>query len=132
MRLRAGSSLFLLVGFASGACDKPVAPDDQVPPGEVLKLDKAVGALPVNTTISPVNDIAPPNLNSNTIITDANSCICPRTAACQVCDPTTCAISDAPDGTACLDDGNACTRDVCKAGTCVHPVSNGATCDDGK
>ncbi|MEK6674638.1 MAG: hypothetical protein AABZ47_03170 [Planctomycetota bacterium] len=33
---------------------------------------------------------------------------------------------------ACSSDGNACTNDVCAAGSCAHnPVSNGTACDDG-
>jgi MYXO-CTERM domain-containing protein len=34
-----------------------------------------------------------------------------------------------PDGTACTDEGNACTADQCKAGACGHVAGNkGATC----
>src|SRR6185369_4968057 len=37
----------------------------------------------------------------------------------------------APSGSACADDGNHCTNDLCNgAGTCTHPA-NSAACDDG-
>ncbi|MEQ9072257.1 MAG: hypothetical protein RLP09_00290 [Sandaracinaceae bacterium] len=36
-----------------------------------------------------------------------------------------------PDGTACPDDGNACTDDRCSAGVCAHPArANGTACPD--
>ena len=36
-----------------------------------------------------------------------------------------------PNGTACTDDGNACTFDECSGGVCTHPDNDGAVCDDG-
>ncbi|MBI5369806.1 hypothetical protein HZA85_01255 [Candidatus Uhrbacteria bacterium] len=45
------------------------------------------------------------------------------------CDPFTgCKHLPASEGT-CADDGNACTQDVCKAGSCTHPsIKDGAPC----
>ena len=47
------------------------------------------------------------------------------TNSCESCDPTTSTMSFtvAKDGNACADDGLKCTKDVCAAGKCVHPLS---------
>jgi len=38
-------------------------------------------------------------------------------------------IIDKPAGTACTDDGNACTSDICNGtGACTHPAATGAAC----
>jgi len=42
-----------------------------------------------------------------------------------------CQSNPKPDGTLCLDDGNACTEDVCAGGTCTHPPEPaGLACGD--
>jgi hypothetical protein len=48
------------------------------------------------------------------------------------CDPETgCANTPVADGTACADDGNVCTRDVCRNGECVHlPIPGCCRTDD--
>ena len=49
---------------------------------------------------------------------------------CQACVGGTCV--SFPDGQACAPDDNPCTRDVCVAGACAHPVAgDGSACDDG-
>jgi hypothetical protein len=55
----------------------------------------------------------------------AQTSIQPGTKACvNPCDGQ-------PDGTACTDDGNECTDDVCQGGQCTHPVAdNGSACTD--
>ena len=51
---------------------------------------------------------------------------------CLICNPATpLDSSPAPDDEPCPDDGDPCTTDVCSAGTCVHPVTVDAPCDDG-
>ncbi|HEY2407550.1 MAG TPA: hypothetical protein VGI10_16190, partial [Polyangiaceae bacterium] len=112
-----------------GACDGPVAPDGQVPPGEVLVPDLRTAALPnTTTTISPLNGDINPNVDANPATT--TGCTCAKPAACHTCDPTdNCLVSVLPDNTACADDSNACTTDVCLSGVCTHKTT-GAQCDD--
>jgi hypothetical protein len=43
----------------------------------------------------------------------------------------TCQANHEPDGSACTDDGNDCTDDVCASGTCTHPPTPaGTACGD--
>lgn len=61
---------------------------------------------------------------------------CPESDPCYrgVCNTVTgvCSRAPRPLGTACASDGNACTNDICNgSGTCTHPPTPGAPCDDG-
>ncbi|NNB89234.1 hypothetical protein HJC10_36090 [Corallococcus exiguus] len=49
------------------------------------------------------------------------------------CSQGACAYAPAPEGTACVDDGNPCTTDVCDvSGTCLHPtLAVGTDCGAG-
>jgi hypothetical protein len=48
---------------------------------------------------------------------------------CQACLPaqSQTQFSNKPDGTACTDDGKACTRDICSGGQCTHPLQPAGT-----
>ncbi len=64
-----------------------------------------------------------------------NQMNCDDNLQCTVdsCDPFAgCVHVSAADDTGCSNDGNQCTLDVCKAGTCTHPPAIGGPCaDDG-
>lgn len=54
---------------------------------------------------------------------------------CETCDPTVSTTGWSPKGagTACANDGNPCTSDVCSNGACTHPAaSTGTACGTGK
>jgi len=51
--------------------------------------------------------------------------------ACVEADQT-CVASQAQDGTACSDEGLACTDNICEAGSCTHPLSAGYCLIDGQ
>src|SRR5581483_7249512 len=64
------------------------------------------------------------------IDTPALACVNVTCPAAGSCDPGTgqCTTSLPPEGSACTDDGNPCTRDVFDAnGVCVHPAGNPGT-----
>jgi hypothetical protein len=49
----------------------------------------------------------------------------------DVCHAGKCAHDPTGDGAPCADDGTTCTTDVCQAGACTHPPANeGAACPD--
>lgn len=53
---------------------------------------------------------------------------------CQACRPdqSQTSFTNKANGTACTDDGKACTDDVCQAGTCTHPIKPmGTPCHPG-
>ena len=56
------------------------------------------------------------------------------TGGCLGCVPSksTTAWSTMPDGSACASDGNSCTADVCKAGTCTHNLTTNSCSIGGK
>jgi hypothetical protein len=49
---------------------------------------------------------------------------------CKVCAGGQCVADQAQEGTACGDDGNTCTDNVCRAGECRAEVALGRNCDD--
>ena len=59
-----------------------------------------------------------------TTVADSN-CVGAKPATSQYCGEC----GGKPDGTACSDDGNVCTSDVCSSGVCTHPnKANGTAC----
>jgi hypothetical protein len=52
---------------------------------------------------------------------------------CQKCDGANCIADASLNSSACKDDGNKCTDDICKDGSCTHPKKNACTsCDTGQ
>ena len=55
---------------------------------------------------------------------------CDETRASQGLSGTELCVYEPLTGTACSDDGNACTDDVCAAGVCAHDATDGAVCGE--
>ena len=77
-----------------------------------------------------------PELDSQFCII-AGACVAAGTISsgnsCQACQPSLSVNSytSLVDSTPCNDDGNECTSDVCLAGVCNTPITNGTVCGDG-
>ncbi len=71
-----------------------------------------------------------PALGAGTACGDGTDDECANPDTCD--GAGTCLTNDEADGTACTDDGNDCTGDVCGSGACTHPaLGAGTLCGDG-
>ncbi len=89
--------------------------------------------LPAADASDAPDDAPPGRCSTHAACADGNPC---TADLCDV-DSGTCSNPIVADGTACPDDGRACTPDVCAAGVCTHPEEPpyccrfGWQCDDG-
>jgi hypothetical protein len=86
--------------------------------GSVIKSDPGVGVLKAGWHCG-----GNPN-------TTGSAGTCPD---CQKCDGANCVADASLNNSTCKDDGNKCTDDICKDGSCSHPKKNACTtCDTGQ
>lgn len=98
-------------------------------------------AKPNNTPCTPdgnacTNDVCSAGVCTHPLKPAGSACGSSSSSLCDnpdTCSATgVCLANNLPNGTACADDGNECTNDVCNSGVCTHPPkANNTPCDDG-